>query len=89
MILMIVPIHLTRVCVWTEAWCGCVLGAEVNLFLVRLSYQLRTVRPGCLSTRPYQQTLTTYQQDLINRDRLSTSLMVGKLLLVKFPDHIF
>ncbi len=43
-------------------------------FVTRLSYQLDEVRPGCLSTRPYQQrpcinkTLsseTVYQQGLI------------------------
>jgi hypothetical protein len=42
--------------------------------MVRLSYQLDTVRPWCLSTRPYQQrplinkalsTETSYQQGLI------------------------
>jgi hypothetical protein len=44
------------------------------LLIVTLSYQLDTVSPGCLSTRPYQQrplinktlsTETVYQQGLI------------------------
>ena len=33
---------------------------------------LDTVRPGCLSTRPYQQRQLITEQDLINRDNLST-----------------
>jgi hypothetical protein len=38
-----------------------------SLLIVRLSYQLDTVRPGCLSTKTLS-TETSYQQDLINRD---------------------
>jgi hypothetical protein len=55
---------------------------------MRLSYQLDTVRQWCLSTKPYQLRPLiqdqTYQlrpliQDLINRDLLSTRLIVGKV----------
>ena len=49
-----------------------------SLLIVRLSYQLDTVRPGCLSTKTLS-TETAYQQDLINRDLLSTRLIVGKV----------
>ena len=57
----------------------CVCGVCVScLLIVRLSYQLVTVRPGCLSTKTLS-TETTYQQDLINRDLLSTWLIRGKV----------
>jgi hypothetical protein len=49
-----------------------------SLLIVRLSYQLDTVRPWCLSTKTLS-TETTYQQDHINIDLLSTSLIVGEL----------
>jgi hypothetical protein len=45
---------------------------------VRLSYQLDTVRPGCLSTKTLS-TETAYQQGLVNKDLLFTSLIVVKL----------
>ncbi len=65
---------------WAYMWCG-ILTPHVHvphfhihkdfLLIVRLSYQLDTLRPWCLSTKPYQQrplinktlsTETTYQQ---------------------------
>ncbi len=49
-----------------------------SLLIVRLSHQLDTVRPGCLPTKTLS-TETSYQQDLINRDLLSTKLIVGKV----------
>jgi hypothetical protein len=53
------------------------MGEQGSLLIVRLSYQLDTVRSWCLSTESYQQ--RPYQQDLINRDLLSTRLIVGKV----------